>query len=140
MSHNVQKIVDIKVYKIMVSTTICQKTVLVLTLLCRSQLVSVSTPLISMVSVSKLRLWNFWSKGRRPKKNGKKSDIVTLACYRWDICNIGYIYGLYMNKIYPIISLIWFRNGFSKVQRGCNNIKIVYISNFFPNSKKSKLS
>ena len=35
-----------------------------------------------------------------------------------------------MNKIFPIISLIWFRNGFSKVQRGCNDIKIVYISNF----------
>ena len=51
-------------------------------------------------------------------------------CYWWDICNIQYIYGLYMNKIFPIISLIWFRNGFSKVQRGCNNIKIVYISNF----------
>ena len=51
-------------------------------------------------------------------------------CYWWDICNIRYIYGLYMNKIFPIISLIWFRNGFSKVQRGCNDIKIVYISNF----------
>ena len=51
-------------------------------------------------------------------------------CYWWDICNIRYIYGLYMNKLFPIISLLWFRNGFSKVQRGCNNIKIVYISNF----------
>ena len=51
-------------------------------------------------------------------------------CYWWDICNIRYINGLYMNKIFPIISLIWFRNGFSKVQRGCNDIKIVYISNF----------
>ena len=51
-------------------------------------------------------------------------------CYWKDICNIRYIYGLYMNKIFPIFSLIWFRNGFSKVQRGCNDIKIVYISNF----------
>ena len=51
-------------------------------------------------------------------------------CCWWDICNIRYINGLYMNKIFPIISLIWFRNGFSKVQRGCNDIKIVYISNF----------
>ena len=50
-------------------------------------------------------------------------------CYWWDICNIRYIYGLYMNEIFPIISLLWFRNGLSKVQRGCNDIKIVYISN-----------
>ena len=28
--------------------------------------------------------------------------------YWWDICNIRYIYGLYMNKIFSIISLIWF--------------------------------
>ena len=43
-------------------------------------------------------------------------------------------FGTYMAFIWieksPCISLIWFRYGFSKGQRGCNDIKIVYISNF----------
>ena len=58
-------------------------------------------------------------------------------------------------KLSPCISLIWFWYGFNQGQKVCNDIKIVYISkfsqfqsreggslkiNFFPNSKKSKLS
>ena len=45
------------------------------------------------------------------------------------IFNIRYIYGLYMNKIFPIISLIWFRNGFSKVIE----------NQFFPKFKKVQI-
>ena len=43
-------------------------------------------------------------------------DICDL--YWWDICNISYIYGLYMNKI--VLSLIWFRYSSSKGLRRCN--------------------
>ena len=40
-------------------------------------------------------------------------------CYWWDICNIRYIYGLYMNKIFPIISPIYHENQ--------NHISVIWI-------------
>ena len=54
--------------------------------------------------------------------------------YGTDIGEIYATFGTYMAyiwiKLSPCISLIWFRYGFSQGQKACNDIIIVYISNF----------
>ena len=79
---------------------------------------------------------------------------LILMIYETDVCNIWYIYGLYMNKIaamYQYMIHVRFQQGSEGVQRYQNSLHFKFspISvegggsskiNFFPNSKKSKLS